>query len=232
MIKNIFITGIPKSGKSTLLDNVIVDIPDKVGFITKEIRADGQRAGFEIQTHLRNKTTLASIDFTTLYKVSRYFVSVENLNSVIPEVSKFADNDTLYIDEIGQMELFSENFKALVVKFLDSKNIFLATITQVYTDKFVDGIKNRKDIIFVELTEENRKAKEELVGLLIKKIKKAQKYIGEPNRFTRKDSTVEMQSEHDVRNLVFRAGKWECSCDFYKQYKICSHSIATSELMY
>ena len=128
------------------------------------------------------------------------------------------------------MELFSESFKDLVIKFLDSKNTFLATISQVYTDKFIDDIKSRKDIIFIELTEENRKTKEELVHLLIKKIEKAKKYIREPDRFTHKDSTVEMQSEHGVRSLMLRDGKWECNCDFFKQTKICSHSIATTEL--
>jgi nucleoside-triphosphatase len=172
MIKNILITGLPRSGKSSLLDKAVSGIIDKVGFVTKEIRLDGQRTGFEIQTHLGRKTILASIDFTTPYKVSRYFVSVQNLNSVIPEVSRFTDNDILYIDEIGQMELFSDNFKDLVIKFLDSKNIFLATITQVYTDKFVEDIKNRKDIVFVELTAENSSEKERLVTLLIKKLKK------------------------------------------------------------
>ena len=46
MQKNILITGKPKSGKSTILEKVIFGIPDKVGFITKEIRANGQRTGF------------------------------------------------------------------------------------------------------------------------------------------------------------------------------------------
>jgi len=231
MIKNILISGVPKSGKSTLLDKVVVDFQDRVGFVTKEIRVDGQRTGFEIQTHLGNKVVLASVDFTTLNKVSKYFVSVENLDSMIPEISKFTDKDLLHIDEIGQMELFSENFKGLVMKYLDSKNAFLATISQVYRDKFIDNIKSRKDVIFVELTDESREPKEELVRLLIKKIEKAKKYITEPDRFTRKGSTLEMRSEHDARNLILQNGKWQCNCNFFKQNKICSHSIATTELM-
>ena len=231
MIKNILVSGVPKSGKSTLLDGVVVDLRDRVGFVTKEIRVDGQRAGFEIQTHSGNKVVLASVDFVTPNKVSKYFVSIENLDSVIPGISKFTDKDILYLDEIGQMELFSENFKGLVMKFLDSKNIFLATISQVYKDKFIDDIKSRKDVIFVELTDESREAKEELVRLLIKKIEKAKKYITEPDRFIRKDSTMEMHSEHDVRNLKLQDGEWQCNCNFFKQNKICSHSIATTELM-
>ncbi len=230
MQKNILITGQPKSGKSTLLEKVIFGIPDKVGFITKEIRANGQRTGFEVQTHLGTKMVLANVDFKTPHRVSKYFVSVENLDSVIPEVSSFSDEDLLYLDEIAQMELFSEKFKELALQYLNSKNTLLATVPQVYEDDFVKEIKNRKDVILIELSEENREAKEKFVGLLIKKIEKARGYMSEPGRFTRKDSGVEVRSEHGTRNLVLQNGEWECDCDFFRENRICSHSIATTEL--
>jgi nucleoside-triphosphatase THEP1 len=51
MRKNILITGMPRSGKSTLLKNIISRIEDKVGFITHEIRKNGERTGFEIETN-------------------------------------------------------------------------------------------------------------------------------------------------------------------------------------
>ncbi|MEK7473495.1 MAG: nucleoside-triphosphatase, partial [Patescibacteria group bacterium] len=231
MQKNILIIGQPKSGKSTLLDKVISDIPKKVGFITKEIRANGQRTGFEIQTHLGNKAMLASVDFKTPHQVSKYFVSVENLDLVIPEISRFTDKDVLYLDEIGQMELFSEKFKELVLKFLDSQNTFLATISQVYENDFTKAIKNRKDIISVELSEENREAKEKFLGLLVKKIERARGYISEPDRIIRKNSGAEIRSEHGKRNLIRLNGGWECNCDFFKINKICSHSIAAAEVI-
>lgn len=229
MQKNILIMGQPKSGKTTLLNRVIADIPNKVGFITKEILANGQRTGFEIQTHLGNNAILASIDFKTPNHVSKYFVNTDNLDSVIPEVSLFGDEDVLYLDEIGQMELFSEKFRELVLKFLDSKNTLIATISQVYEDDFTKDIKNRKDIILVELSKENREAREKFINLLIKKIDKARGYINEPDRFTRKDSGIEIRSEHGTRNLVSLNGKWECDCNFFKKNKICSHSIAVTE---
>src|SRR3989338_6338303 len=229
MQKNILITGKPKSGKSTLAEQIMLGTPKKVGLITKEILANGQRMGFEIQTHLGNKVVLASVDLKTPHRVSKYFVSVENLDSVIPEVSLFTDEDILYLDEIGQMELFSKNFKGLTLKYLNSKNTLLATVSQVCDDDFIKEIKKRKDVILVELFEKNRGAKKIFVRSLIKKIDKARGYINEPCRFTRKDSRIEIRSEHGTRNLVLLDGKWKCNCNFFQENKICSHSIAATE---
>jgi nucleoside-triphosphatase len=231
MQKNILITGQPRSGKSTLLERVISDISSKVGFITKEIRANGERTGFEIQTHRGTKVVLASVDFKTPHQVSKYFVNVEGLDSIIPEASSFTDGDILYLDEIGQMELFSENFKALALKYLNSQNTVIATVSQAYKDSFIEDIKNREDVVLVELAEDNRETKGKFVSMLVKKIDKARGYISERDRFIRTDSGVELRSEHGTRNLVLRDGKWVCDCDFFREHEICSHSIATAEVV-
>ena len=115
MRKNILITGLPRGGKTTLLKKVISGFGKKVGFVTNEIRENGERIGFEIETHSEEKSILASVHFKTDFKVSRYFVDVKNLDAIIPRVAKFDYEDLLYLDEIGQMELFSENFKKLVL---------------------------------------------------------------------------------------------------------------------
>ena len=157
MIKNILIIGLPKSGKSTLLKKIISSYKNKVGFITDEIRENQERKGFEIETSKGEKIILAHINFKTNYKVSKYFVKPENLDAVIRKISKFTKKDILYLDEIGEMELFSEKFKSLVEKFLNSKNVFIATLTKVYTDKFIEQLKKRNDILIIELNENNRR---------------------------------------------------------------------------
>lgn len=171
MQKNILITGKPRSGKSTLLQKLINVIPDKVGFITKEILENNERVGFEIETHLGNKNVLAHISFKTPYAVSRYFVNVENLEAMIPEVANFQNNNFLYLDEIGQMELFSPKFKELVLKYLNSENICLATISSVFEDDFIKSIKAREDVIVIEISEENRDEQKEVVEKLIGELK-------------------------------------------------------------
>jgi len=231
MQKNILITGKPRSGKSTLLQKLINVIPNKVGFITKEILENNERVGFEIETHLGKKNVLAHINFKTPNAVSRYFVNVENLEAMIPEVVDFQNDNFLYLDEIGQMELFSAKFKELVLKYLNSENICLAIISNVFEDDFIKSIKAREDVIVIEISEENRDEQEKFVTQLIRKIEKAKKYILEPQRFSITNSKVELKSEHATRTLVLIDKKWECDCDFFREHQICSHTIATKEFI-
>lgn len=231
MRNNILITGKPKSGKSTLLRKLINNISDKVGFVTNEILGDVGRLGFEIETYSHKKKVLAHVDFETLHKVSKYFVNIQNLDELIPEVYSFQTEDFLYLDEIGQMQLFSDQFKELVLKYLSSPNTCLATLSSVFEDDFTKHIKARQDVIIVEISSEDRDVKEKFLRQLIQKVEKAKRYISEPQRFNRKGSGIELQSEHGVRSLSFANDKWNCTCDFYQEYGICSHAIATQEIV-
>lgn len=230
MQKNILITGNPKSGKSTILRKLISYIPNKVGLLTNEILGKDGRVGFESETHTGKKTRIAHVDFKTEFKVSKYFADTKNLESLIPEVSNFNNEDFLYLEKIGQMQVFSNEFKNLVVTYLNSPNTCLATISQVYEDGFTKNIKERDDIILVEISAENREKTEQFLSQLFKKIEKAKKYISEPERFMIQDSQAELRSEHGTRKLLFKNGKWQCDCDFSEQYNICSHIIAINEI--
>ena len=156
MFKNILLTGLPRSGKSTLLEKIVSQIPEKRGFLTREIRQEGERVGFEIVTDMGQKHMLASVDFRTPYKVSKYFVDVDGFDTLVSRFPKFTRDQVLYIDEIGQAELFSDKFRSMVLEYLDSPNLCIATISKVYSDSFTDGIKKRKDVVLFEITPENR----------------------------------------------------------------------------
>jgi|SRR5579884_2477180 len=156
MKNKLFITGLPHSGKSTLLQKVIQDLPKKRGFLTREVSRDGQRTGFEVVTSEGLVATLASLEKETPIKVSRYFVDLEGLESAVSQLQKFVEGDLLYIDEVGQMELYSENFKNLVESYLNAENVFVGTLSKVYTDDFTEKIKARGDVELVEITGENR----------------------------------------------------------------------------
>ena len=231
MRKNILITGVPHSGKSTLIKSIISNVEKKVGFLTNEILENDQRIGFEIETSNSERFMLADINKKTNYQLSKYYVNVENLDKAIFSLPRYNMNDLLYIDEIGRMELYSENFKKLTSKYLNSDNICVATITKVYTDEYIEGVKRRNDIILVGLTEENRPKKAIFIEKLINKIIKAKGYISEPERLKviGKDN-YELVSEHGVREVINNKGIWECTCDFYTQNKICSHIISVEAL--
>lgn len=229
MRKNIVITGLPRSGKSTLLKSIVHRYSQKVGFVANEIRVNDQRVGFEIETHTGKKSVIAHIDFDTDLKVSRYGVKPDNLDVIIPDVESFEDSDLLYIDEIGQMKLFSEKFKQLVLRYLDAKNTCVVTLSKVYTDAFTEQIKLRNDIIFVEINEESRSTQQQYVAALLQKIDKAKRYLNEPSRFSYKDDEYFLQSDHDVRQLTSSGNGWTCRCPFFQDHSICSHVIALEE---
>jgi len=176
MKKNILITGIPRSGKSTLLKKIIKSCVNKVGFITNEVRENGERTGFQVETHAGENAMLASVIFQSAYKVSKYFVDVVSLNSIILKVKDFNKDDLLYLDEIGEMELFSEEFKDLVRKYLDSENICIATISKVYSNGFIEEIKDREDIEIIEITRENHPEKQKLIESMIDQLNNDQPF--------------------------------------------------------
>ncbi len=231
MKKNVIITGQPRSGKSTLLKKVIQSLPKKVGFVTNEIRGEEDRLGFEIETNKGNKVILAHINSNTPNKVSRYFVDASVLNQVIPGISTFDIEDILYLDEIGQMQLFSERFKELTLSYLNSPNIGIFTLSKVFDDPFIKKIRERNDIILIDLLSTSRDEQEQFITKLLKKIEKARRYAQEPERFSKTKSGVELKSEHGTRTISYVDSKMECDCEFFSKYNICSHAIATQELI-
>ncbi len=230
MIKNIFITGKPRSGKSMMLERIIGDLPKKTGFITREIKTTQGRAGFELENQKGTRVIFAHVDFGGSCKVGKYGVDIKALELILLESSDYSEDDVLYVDEIGQMQLLSEDFRQVVLNFTNSQNIFLATLSQVFQDDLINDLKNRNDSLTLDLSESNMADQEGFVKAMIHKIRKARKYIAKPQLFTFENNTAILRSEHGARNLSFLEGVWSCDCDFFRVNKICSHSMATSEL--
>lgn len=147
MIKNIFVCGPPGSGKTTLIKEILreLQVPAR-GFFTQEIRKDKERVGFEIVTLTGKRGILAKKGLESEYKVSKYGVVLKDLEEIgLKEIEEGLKGDFLIcIDEIGKMELFSQKFKKLILKALNSKNKVLGTI-MLKKEPFCDKIKERKD---------------------------------------------------------------------------------------
>ena len=231
MQKNILITGKPRCGKTTLLSTLIAQLPHKVGMVTNEILVDDKRVGFEIEIQDGQRAILAHIDSPTSHKVARYFVQTENVDEILPSISQFTANDLLYLDEIGEMELGSEAFKSLVLAYLNSDNTCIATLSSIYEDEFTKAIQERDDVILIEIDSDARDEQMVFARQLLKKIEKARRYIADPSLFSFSESEVTLRSEHGTRTLHLTNGSWRCSCDFFADNSICSHSIATKEIV-
>lgn len=170
MVKNILITGLPGCGKTTLVKEIVSNLNiEKFGFFTEEIREKGNRVGFKIITLSGKEDILAHKNLITPYRVSKYFVSIENLENIgVYEIEKgiLLKNCLIVIDEIGKMELFSEKFRKVVISAFESKNKVLATI-MYKPNPFCDTIKKRKDtkIYILEKTNYEEIKKEIITNL-------------------------------------------------------------------
>lgn len=166
ILMNILITGRPGVGKTTLIHKVIQDRQNVKGFFTKEIREKGKRVGFAIETIDGKKGVLAHINVKSPHRVSKYKVNLKDIEDIcVPSID--TESDLIVIDEIGKMELYSEQFKQKVMHALDTGCV-IATIME-RPHPFTDTIKRRNDVTLFTVTEENRNS---LVDVLKKELEK------------------------------------------------------------
>jgi nucleoside-triphosphatase len=169
MIKNIFVSGLPGCGKTTLIMEILKELNLPAGgFYTQEIREGGVRKGFKIITLDGIEGILAHVDIKSSCKVSKYGVNIKDLEEIGVKsiLDALKENKLIVIDEIGGMEIKSEKFKRVVEIALNSQNKILGTIT-LKPNPFCDKIKERKDTKVFYLTRENReKVKKDVKKLL------------------------------------------------------------------
>jgi nucleoside-triphosphatase len=154
--KNIFLTGAPSSGKTTIIRKVITRLQHPAsGFYTEEERIEGKRVGFVMKTLDGKRGYLAHQDIRSDHHIRRYGVSIENIETIaVPSINP-RNGIIIILDEIGKMECFSDVFKEAALKALDSPNVVIGTIT-LGGDDFIRRIKEREDIEIHEVTTENR----------------------------------------------------------------------------
>ena len=167
-----FITGQPRSGKSTLILEITKELNLKAGgFFTSEINEKGERVGFNIVSLDGKRGILAHKNFKSQFAVGKYKVSIEDLEEIGVKsiLNAFEAKRLIIIDEVGKMEMFSDKFKAAVLAALESDRVVLGTI-KLTTDPFTDEIKRRSDTEIFCLGRDNfkevkKKIKDKLLAL-------------------------------------------------------------------
>lgn len=166
MIMKILLTGKPKSGKSTLLEEFVNSVIGRHGFLTRETRKDGERSGFQLIASSGQSTMLACVDSDSKVRVSRYGIQLDSLDKFLNEIGSYEVTDLLYIDEIGQMQLSSVTFREVVSSYLGAPNLYIGTISKVFNDSLINDILARDDIILLDLDAvDNEQIKSALMGL-------------------------------------------------------------------
>jgi nucleoside-triphosphatase len=171
--KNLLLTGSPGCGKTTVLERVLAHLGDLrlAGFLTRELREQGQRVGFEAIGLGGHRVMLAHVRFRSLVSVGRYGVEPERLVPLINQemVRPLETVDAYLIDEIGKMECHCQKFTDAIRRLLEGPVPLVATIALRGGD-FIAEVKDRRDVQIVEVTRANRQALPGQIAAWVKQI--------------------------------------------------------------
>ncbi|MGB9906474.1 MAG: nucleoside-triphosphatase [Candidatus Saccharicenans sp.] len=153
------VTGLPGSGKTTLVEKIISGLGSEItmsGFITREIRVEGQRLGFELRSLDGRLATLSHVNLKTPHRVGKYRVDLAGFENFLASIKFFAPEVRLVVvDEIGKMECLSDRFREIVLKLLSGPTALLATIA-LHGSPFMERIKTSPGVQVFEISPANR----------------------------------------------------------------------------
>jgi nucleoside-triphosphatase len=167
----LLLEGRPAAGKTTVAQRVAELLRAAgrpvSGFVTTEIRSDGRRSGFAVETLEGKRAVLAHVDFPGPPRVGKYGVELEVIDTLaISSLEQPQEDGVVIIDELGKMELASEAFQDAVRALFDTSVSIVATV-QAGGHPFTDALKRRPDIQVLQVTRKNRdQLPDELAGKL------------------------------------------------------------------
>jgi nucleoside-triphosphatase len=147
----ILITGKPRSGKTTLIKNILTSIPKLSygGFFTEEIKENNIRVGFKIRTTYGEEAIMASQDFKSKFHIAKYGINIAAIDTIgMSSLQRAAkEKDIIVIDEIGKMEMCSKRFIGAVHElFLKTDKTIIATIPISTSIPLINELKTQKDV--------------------------------------------------------------------------------------
>lgn len=166
MGRTILLTGRPGVGKTTIIKTIAGRLGDAAGgFYTAEIREGGRRRGFRIVTLAGEVGILSHVDIKGPPRVSRYGVNLRDLEQIGVEALRraVAESDYVVVDEIGKMELLSEEFRQAVTEAIESDKPLVGSMMRNH-NRWVDDLKALPMVTVLEVTRDNR---EQIVPLVM-----------------------------------------------------------------
>lgn len=173
MYKNIFITGNIKVGKSTLLNHVIKRLKGRFsGFKTLPTMIGELRSGFVIVPWTHNEKQLPD-QYIAKHLADGNWVIFPNIFDTIG--SKILEDcldekpNLIIMDELGFFESNSPIFQNKIIQCLDSPIPVLGVIKPM-DNIFLNSIRNRKDVLVLEIDKDNRSEQCKLLEELLRKM--------------------------------------------------------------
>ncbi len=165
------ITGLPNVGKTATLaaicrklerDDFIVG-----GMITRAYRPDpaGERVGFYVENwETGEKEVFSSKEFDTKFKTETddgmYYIDVDPLDRIgvaaIRDAMLDEEVDIIIIDEVGKMEMHSEEFNKAVKEALDCPKPIIMTLHKKSRNPLLQDLRRRDDVRILEVTAVNK----------------------------------------------------------------------------
>lgn len=164
---NVFVTGQPGVGKTSLVLNAVKKLPkDAVaGFYTLEARnpKTGEKIGLDVETFSGERAPLSRLRRGCGPKVGKYYFALEAFEkTVLPLLTPSKAIKLHVVDEVGRMELQSDEFKESLMALLASPQVAvfgsLPACRFGHDLPFVEAIKKRPDTAILTLTKSNRDA--------------------------------------------------------------------------
>jgi len=156
----ILLTGPPQSGKTTLVSRLVEELAASGiaigGFLTREIREGGERVGFNVEQIGGSTALLAHVKLAGGPAVGRYKVNVLAFETLaLHAIEQTAEHGRIaIIDELGQMELFSDAFVSAFNRLLGNAIPLVATI-DARQHPVTDAIKQLPGIDLLEVRQDN-----------------------------------------------------------------------------
>jgi len=158
MSKNIFLTGPPGIGKTSIIKRIIKDLTPLIihGFYREEIIENNICKGFRIITLELHDQILGHIYIEGPHRVEGYGVNIEGFEKlVLPQLKITKGVDLFIIDEIGRMECLSRKFCEQVKQIINSPIPLIATMAGSEIPE-IFRLKQRKDVSILQVTNNNK----------------------------------------------------------------------------
>jgi len=157
-MNNILITGLPGSGKTTLIKRLCIIFKEfnPVGFVTDEIMDEENIAGFEANNLFGDNKIFAHTKLKSKVSVGKYKIDMKGFDTFLDQTfSKEKKTGLYFIDEIGKIACESKKFSKIILALLDTKKPVISTIAEKGTG-LISDIKKREDVRIFEVTEQDR----------------------------------------------------------------------------